>query len=318
VSARSPLRGPEASGVDAAGLRAVRIGTRSSALALAQAGTVAAMIATSRPVELVRSTDRPTGGVEDKSRWVSGIEQALLRGEIDLAVHSAKDLPVDLPDGLALVGAPVRADAGDVLCGADSLAGLGPGARVGTSSLRRMAQILAVRPDLEVCECRGNVDTRLRKLAAGEYQAIVLAAAGLARLGLAGGAPLDELIPAAGQGTLALEARVGDDDAVAAIAGLRDARAEAELAAERAVVGALGAGCNTPLGVHARADGGRLSLRAFVGMPDGSVWICDELAGVVPLHDGAGDSEAGRKAGEALGRELAGRLLRAGAGELLG
>jgi hydroxymethylbilane synthase len=307
------------SAVDPAGLPAVRIGTRSSALALAQAGTVASLIAASRPVELVRSTDRPTGGVEDKSRWVSGIEQALLRGEIDLAVHSAKDLPVDLPDGLALIGAPVRADAGDVLCGADSLAGLDPGARVGTSSLRRMAQILAVRPDLEVCECRGNVDTRLRKLAAGEYQAIVLAAAGLARLGLAGGASLDELIPAAGQGTLALEARVGDDDALAAIAGLRDPRAEAELSAERAVVGALGAGCNTPLGVHARAVGGRLSLRAFVGMPDGSVWICDELSGAVALD---GDNDAGapsvREAGEALGRELAGRLLRAGAGELLG
>ena len=298
----------------------VRVGTRSSALALAQAGTIAAKIGRSRPVELVRSTDRPTGGVDDKSRWVSGIERALLRGEIDLAVHSAKDLPVDLPDGLALIGAPARADPGDVLCGADSLAKLAAGARVGTSSLRRMAQILAVRPDVEVCECHGNVDTRLRKLAAGDYHAIVLAAAGLERLGLAGGSPLPELIPAAGQGTLALEARVGDDDAVDAIAGLRDRRAEVELWAERAVVGALGAGCDTPLGIHARAGGGRLVLRAFVGTPDGSVWIHDELSGPVGLDgdDAGGGVPSDREAGEALGRELAGRLLSAGAGEMLG
>ncbi len=337
MSGGSPLRRRSANAIDPAGLRPVRVGTRSSALAVAQAGTVAELIGADRAVELVRSTDRPAGGVEDKSRWVSGIERALLRGEIDLAVHSAKDLPVELPEGLALIGAPVRADAVDVLCGADSLAGLPPGARVGTSSLRRMAQILAVRPDLEVCECRGNVDTRLRKLAAGEYQAIILAAAGLERLGLPGGSALPELIPAAGQGTLALEARVDDDDALDAIAGLRDPRAEAELWAERALVGALGAGCHTPLGIHARAHGGRLFLRAFVGMPDGSVWIRDELSGAVDLDDGAsldqvagldgaahrggaggGGPGTGREAGEALGRELAGRLLRAGAGELLG
>jgi len=299
----------------------VRLGTRSSALALAQAGTVAAAIGATRPVELVTSSDRPTGGVQDKSRWVSGIEQALLRGDIDLAVHSAKDLPVELPDGLALIGAPVRGDAGDVLCGADSLAGLATGARVGTSSLRRMAQILALRPDLEVCECHGNVDTRLRKLAGGEYQAIVLAAAGLERLRLTVGSPLDELIPAAGQGALAIEARDGDHEALSAIAGLRDPRTEAELWAERAVVGALGAGCHTPLGIHARAADGRLFLRAFVGMPDGSVWIRDEVSAVVGLdvvQDATGGPRAGREAGEALGRELAGRLLGAGAGELLG
>jgi hydroxymethylbilane synthase len=335
--------------------RPLRIGTRSSALALAQAGTVAEAIGVARPVELVRSTDRPTGGLDDKSRWVSGIEQALLAGEIDLAVHSAKDLPVDLPDGLAVIGAPTRADARDVLCGADSLAGLAAGARVGTSSLRRMAQILAARPDLDVRECHGNVDTRLRKLAAGDYEAIVLAAAGLDRLGLAGGSPLEELVPAAGQGTLALEARVGDAEALAAIEGLRDRRAELELSAERAVVGTLGAGCNTPLGIHAVWAEGRLVLRAFVGMPDGSVWIRDELSGAVGDEDaGAGGSPgeggstradgtvraggspgadgtvgangSGRASGrgpaseeaEALGRELAERLLSAGAGAMLG
>jgi hydroxymethylbilane synthase len=307
VSARSPLRGHESDAVGPAS-RPLRIGTRSSALALAQAGTVAAAIRATRPVVLVRSSDRPAGGVEDKSRWVAGVEGALLSGEIDLAVHSAKDLPVDLPDGLELIGAPVRADARDVLCGASSLTALAPGARIGTGSVRRMAQILAVRPDVEVRACTGNVDTRLRKLAGGDYDAIVLAAAGLHRLGLPGGAPLPELTPAAGQGTLALEARAGDEAALAAIAGLRDRRAEVELWAERAVVGALGAGCHTPVGVHGRWDDGRLVLRAFVGRPDGSVWIRDELSGPCPT----------RASGEALGRELAGRLIGAGAGALLG
>jgi hydroxymethylbilane synthase len=309
VSTRSPLRGPDRPG-GVGRARALRIGTRSSALALAQAGAVAAAIGASRPVELVTSSDRPTGGVEDKSRWVAGIEGALLRGEIDLAVHSAKDLPFELPDGLQLIGAPAREDPRDVLCGGGSLAGLDPRARVGTGSLRRMAQVLAVRPDIEVLACTGNVDTRLRKLAAGEFEAIVLAAAGLHRLGLPGGTPLDELVPAAGQGTLALEARAGDEQALEAIAGLRDPRAELELWTERAVVGALGAGCHTPVGVNARWADGRLVLRAFVGLPDGSVWIRDELC--------AAAAEPIVAAGEALGRELAGRLVSAGAGDLLG
>jgi len=316
VSTRSPLWGPDqAAGPGAS--RPLRIGTRASALALAQAGTVAAAIGATRPVELVTSSDRPTGGVEDKSRWVAGIEGALLRGEIDLAVHSAKDLPVELPDGLALIGAPARADPRDVLCGAQSLAGLAPGARVGTGSLRRMAQIRAVRPDVEVRGCTGNVDTRLRKLADGDFEAIVLAAAGLHRLGLTGGTPLDDVVPAAGQGTLALEARAGDTHALAAIAGIRDPRAELELWAERAVVDALGAGCHTPLGVHARWAEGRLVLRAFVGLPDGSVWIVDEVsaAAAEPTVE-AGEPSV--EAGEALGRELARRLVGAGAGDLLG
>jgi hydroxymethylbilane synthase len=173
-----------------------------------------------------------------------------------------------------------------------------------------MAQIHATRPDVDVVACAGNVDTRLRKLAGGEFDAIVLAAAGLHRLGLPGGSPLDELVPAAGQGTLALEARAGDALALGAIAGLRDAGAELELRAERAVVDELGAGCHTPLGVNARWAGGRLVLRAFVGLPDGSVWIRDEVS--------AAAVEALAEVGEALGRELAGRLIGAGAGDLLG
>jgi hydroxymethylbilane synthase len=281
---------------------ALRLGTRSSPLALVQARAVAAAIGATREVEIVTSSDRPSGDAADKSRWVAGIERALLDGSLDLAVHSAKDVPFDLPDGLELIGAPARADARDALCGAASLDDLAAGARVGTSSLRRAAQLRALRPDLDVCDLHGNVDTRMRRLAAGDFAAIVLALAGLERLGLDGGVPLDELVPSPGQGCLALEARVGDADAAAAIAGLRDEAAETALRCERAVVGELGAGCHTPLGVHAVAVAGGLSLRAFVGLADGSEWIRDELDGSDPV---------------ALGQSLARRLLVAGAGEML-
>ena len=281
----------------------LRLGSRSSPLALVQARWVAAAIAATRPVEIVTSDDRPAGGVEDKSRWVAGIEQALLDGQIDLAVHSAKDVPVELPVGLALIGAPRRADPRDALCGAGALSALPAGARVGTSSLRRTAQLRALHPSLELLELHGNVDTRLRRLSAGHFEAIVVAMAGLDRLGREGGTALDELVPAPGQGTLALEARDGDADARAAIAPLRDAAAEASLAAERSLVEALGAGCHTPLGAQAEAyPGGGLRLRAFVGLPDGSAWIRDELVGADP---------------RALGRALAARLLAVGAGEML-
>lgn len=284
-------------------MRALRLGTRSSPLALVQARAVAAAIgAGGRDVEIVTRSDRPAAGVEDKSRWVAGIEQALLDGEIDLAVHSAKDVPFELPDGLELVGSPVRADARDAMCGAGGLFSLESGARVGTSSLRRAAQLRALRPDLAVCDLHGNVDTRMRRLADGDFAAIVLAMAGLARLGLEGGVALAELVPAPGQGCLALEARTGDEAVVEAVAGLRDAGAEAALACERAVVGELGAGCRTPLGVFARGCDGGLSVEAFVGLPDGSAWIRDELVGPEPV---------------ALGQALARRLLSAGAAEML-
>ena len=148
------------------------------------------------------------GAGQDKARFVKEIEDALLRGEVDLAVHSAKDVPGELPDGLAIVGVPERADPRDALCGADAIAALPEGAVVGTASLRRRSQLLALRPDLDVREVRGNVDTRLRKLADGEYAALVLAAAGLARLGRSEGEPIPEreMTPAPGQGCLALEA----------------------------------------------------------------------------------------------------------------
>jgi hydroxymethylbilane synthase len=276
----------------------IRVGTRGSALALAQATWVGGRLGA--PYELVTIT--ASGPVGDKSRWVSELERALLAGEVDVAVHSAKDVPAELADGLELVAIPEREDPRDAICGAASLSALGPGARVGTSSLRRAAQIRAARADVEVVDVHGNVDTRLRKLAAGEYDALVLAVAGLERLGRRDAADgvLDELVPAAGQGALALEARPG----VVAVDGLRDAGATACVLAERELTRALGASCNTPVGAYARvvgADGGDLELAAWVGRPDGSAWISDRLCG----------------RGEGLGTRVAERLLAAGAAELL-
>jgi hydroxymethylbilane synthase len=292
----------------------IRLGTRGSALALAQARSVARRLGAE--VELVTITtsgDRastggapgsPTGG-GDKARFVKEIEEALLSGRIDLAVHSAKDVPGELPEGLAIVGVPERADPRDALCGAGSLAELPHGGFVGTASVRRRAQLLARRPDLEVTELRGNVDTRLRRLAEEGFDAIVLALAGLERLGRRGeGAPLAELVPAPGQGCLALEARRDDAGAAEAAAELTDAAALTALTAERALVARLGATCHTPMGAHARAEAGVLRLTAFVGLPDGSHWIRDEQLG------DAGDPSA-------LGAAVGERLELAGAREVL-
>ena len=277
----------------------IRLGTRGSALALAQARWVAERL--EDDVELVEISTQ--GAVGDKSRFVKGIEEALLAGAVDLAVHSAKDVPGELPDGLSIVGVPERADPYDALCGATSLDELRPGAVVGTASLRRRAQLLALRDDLEIRELRGNVDTRLKRLV--DYDAIVLAQAGLDRLGRGDeGEPLEALVPAPGQGCLALEAR-GDDDATAAAAALlTDRAALTALTAERALVTALDASCNTPIGAHARECDEALRLSAFVGLPDGSHWIRDELDG--DLAEPA-----------ALGAAVAQRLEAAGARELL-
>jgi hydroxymethylbilane synthase len=238
---------------------------------------------------------------------VKELEEALLDGRADLAVHSAKDVPGELPSGLSIVGVPERADARDAICGAAGVAAVPEGAAVGTSSLRRRSQLLAVRPDLVVEDMRGNVDTRLKKLSAGEYDAIVLARAGLDRLGVDEGEPVDAetLTPAPGQGCIALEAR-SDDDAVRQLANaITDRRALVELTAERAAVTALDATCHTPVGAHARLDGDALTLDGYAGLPDGSAWIRDRVEG------DAGDPSA-------LGRELADRMLAAGAGALLG
>ncbi len=232
----------------------MRIGTRGSALALAQARQVAALLDGEHElVEVVTSGDRePFPAPSDKERWVRELDRALLDGAIDCAVHSAKDVPATLPDGVVIAAVPPRADPRDALCGASALAALPEGARVGTSSLRRAAQLRALRADLDVAELRGNVDTRLRKLAEGGYDAIVLALAGLQRLGRGeAGAPLDELVPAAGQGCLAVTTRAGEEARVRALTHEPSARA---LAAERALVRALEADCHTPVGAHARGD----------------------------------------------------------------
>ena len=281
----------------------MRIGTRGSALALAQAGWVAERLGADAEIVTITTLGDRGAEIGDKSRWVSELEAALLDGRIDIAAHSAKDVPTQLPEGLELVAIPERADPRDAICGASSLAELPAGATVGTSSLRRAAQIRAVRGDLEVISVRGNVDTRLRKLTEGRFDAIVLALAGLERLGRAdeAGGVLAELVPAAGQGALAIEARAGaiPPELLAAVS---DPEATACLTAERDLVGALDASCNTPVGAHARRlSSGELELVAWVGLPDGSAWIRDRQTG-----DAAG-----------LGSALAQRLLSAGAGELL-
>jgi hydroxymethylbilane synthase len=281
----------------------MRIGTRGSALALAQARWVAERLGPD--VELVTVTtlgDRGAAAL-DKSRWVSELERALLEDRIDLAVHSAKDVPTELPEGLELVAFPARADPRDVICGAPSLGELAPGSRVGTSSLRRAAQLRALRDDVEVCELRGNVDTRLRKLAEGQVDALILAAAGLERLGREGeaGGWLDEFVPAAGQGALALEARLGAIEP-RRLAAVSDPEATACVTAERTLVAVLGASCHTPVGAHARAlRGGRVTVTAWVGLPDGSAWLRDQLTGDANL----------------VGARCAERMLAAGAAELL-
>jgi hydroxymethylbilane synthase len=283
----------------------VRLGTRGSALALAQAREVAAALGGAEVVTITTSGDRDRAH-GDKERWVREIDAALLRGDVDLAVHSAKDVPATLADGIVIAAVPSRADPRDALCGAAGLADLADGARVGTSSLRRAAQLRALRDDLEILELRGNVDTRLGRLAAGDYDAIVLALAGLQRLGRGAEATgtLDEMVPAAGQGALAVTVRVGDAEARAAVAPLSDPAAAHTLAAERALVSALDADCHTPMGAHAVAgDGDELVLRAFVGAPDGAMWVRDEARGSDP---------------EALGAEVARRLRAAGADEVLG
>jgi hydroxymethylbilane synthase len=282
----------------------VRIATRGSALALTQARWVADRLDGAELVEA--SSDGEPG---DKSRFVRGVERALLTGEAELGVHSAKDLPGAMPEGLEIASVPPREDPADVWIGVGtSLEDVPEGARVGTASLRRRAQVLAARPDLRVEELHGNVDTRLRKLEEGELDAIVLAAAGLRRLGRESEIdftiPVDRMVPAAGQGALALQVRADDEATSDAAVAINDLNAMRELTAERTVVALLEATCASPLGAHARTDGSRIVIDAFVGLPDGSEWVRDSLEG---------DAEQPTLAGA----ELVQRLLGAGARELL-
>jgi hydroxymethylbilane synthase len=290
----------------------IRLGSRRSPLALVQARTVAAALRGAghevRIVEVVTTGDRDRAA-PDKAKWVTELERGLVAGDVDLAVHSAKDVPSELPAGLELVAASVREDPRDVLIGAPSLAGLPEGARVGTASLRRAAQLLAERPDLQIVAARGNVDTRLARLEPGHedrLDAIVLAAAGLHRLGRtpADVVPLEgpAFVAAPGQGTLTIEARAGDAASAAAAAAIHDADNWTCLRAERAVARALGADCTSAVGAHARLVDGAVTLTGFVGAPDGSGWALDTQAGEDP---------------EALGALVGERLLRAGGAELL-
>ena len=297
----------------------LRLGTRASPLARVQAEGVRAALAARHPgltVELVfvRTTgDRVTGPLAaagGKGLFVKEIEEALLDGRIDAGVHSMKDVPARLAAGLVIGAVPERADARDVLIGGDGgLAGLPAGARIGTASPRRRAQLLAHRPDLVVVLLRGNVDTRLRKWRAGEVDALLLAAAGLARLGISEPAaqplPVDEFLPAVGQGALALECRADDGATRALLAAVDQPAAATAVAAERAFLAAVGGDCNSAIAAHATLAGGRLTLRALVTDPDGRRRL--EERDTAPAADA-----------EALGRTVATRLLAAGAAALMG
>jgi hydroxymethylbilane synthase len=283
----------------------VKLGTRGSALAMAQAQLVAEALGGAEVVA-VRSTDGEPG---DKERFVRGVDRAVLAGEVDLGVHSAKDLPGERPDELRLAGVPAREEPRDAYVGgAAALAEIPEGARVGTSSLRRRSQLLALRPDLEVLELHGNVDTRLRKRSEGEFEGVVLAAAGLRRLGREGEIAfrfgVEEMTPAAGQGSLALESRREDAEVAAAAARISDHDTLIELTAERAAVSGIGATCRTPVGICARLEGAELVLLGYAGLPDGSEWVRDRVAG---------DPEQP----VALGEALAERMLAAGARQIL-
>ena len=290
----------------------IRVGTRGSALALAQAQGVADALAGAE-VQIVairtegdRLAEARLELVGGKGLFVREIEEALLRGEIDLAVHSLKDLPAEVPVGLVLAAFPPREDPRDVLAArqAVTVSTLAAGARVGTSSPRRRALLLAQRPDLQVEPIRGNVDTRLRKLAAGDRDAIVLAAAGLLRLGLAPahGEALDPdvFVPAVGQGIIAVQARADDARTLRALAGVDDAPTRACALAERAYLARLGASCATPMAAHARLDGGALRMSAIVASEDGRQVLRASATAA------AGDAAT-------LGRSLADTLLARGA-----
>lgn len=290
----------------------LRLGTRGSKLALAQSGTVRALIAESgTPCELVviktsgdRIQDRSLADVGGKGLFTKELENALLAGDIDLAVHSMKDVPVALPEGLSLAALLPREDSRDAFVSltASSLETLPKGARIGTSSVRRQAQVARARPDLEILLLRGNVDTRLSKLEKGEYDAILLAYAGLRRLGLAAHATsllsVDDWLPALAQGAVGIEIREGDVRTHAAVAALNDSATELALACERAFQAALDGSCRTPIAGLATIAGRRLSFRGEVLSPDGREFV--DTAFEIALPDIAGAEAAGREAGLAL------------------
>jgi hydroxymethylbilane synthase len=298
----------------------LRIGTRGSKLAVTQSEWVKGRIEAQHPdvqVELVRVKttgdkilDAPLSKIGGKGLFVKEIEEALLSGRIDLAVHSMKDVPAALPEGLILATFPEREDPRDAFVSTtyDGLEQLSQGARVGTGSLRRSAQLLHIRPDLELAPVRGNVDTRLRKLEAGEYEAIILAASGLRRLGLKNriSQPLgvEKILPAIGQGALGLEVRREDEETIGLIDFLNHKETEITVKAERAFLTELKGGCQVPLAAFCRTENGQLRLEGMVAELDGSKVLRDQMRGE------ESDSEE-------MGIALARRLLAAGAYEIL-
>jgi hydroxymethylbilane synthase len=300
----------------------LRIGSRGSPLALWQANWVQARLRELAPdraveIEIIKTSgdkflDAPLARVGGKGLFVKEIEDALLERRIDLAVHSLKDVPAELPPGLMLTAYPEREDPRDAMVvpegASPSLEALARGARMGTTSLRRQSQLLAKRPDLEIVPLRGNVGTRLDKLARGEVDAIMLAHAGLRRLGLGERAGyvfgVDELVPAVGQGVLAIETR-SDDDATRAVVERLDVPASrAAVTAERAFLLTLEAGCLVPVGGYATLEGERLRLRGIIASPDGGLLIRREASG--PISEAA-----------AIGVGVAEEILAAGGARIL-
>jgi hydroxymethylbilane synthase len=284
------------------------IASRGSQLALWQARWVAGKLAAlghETRIEIIRTTgdkitDVPLAKVGTKGLFTKEIEEALLEGRADLAVHSLKDLPTELPAGLALAAIPPREDPFDALVG-KRLADLPQGAKVGTSSLRRSAQLRKLRPDLSIESVRGNLDTRLRKLDEGQYDAILLAAAGLKRLGwedrIAEILPPETMCPAVGQGALAIETQLAGKGFDACCA-LDDARTRSAVLAERGLLSALGGGCQVPIGAHATVAGDRLTLIGVVASPEGNEQIRGEMEGAAAEAD---------RIGRAMGADLLAR-----------
>ena len=296
------------------------IGTRGSALAVAQSEWIKKRIESRNPdisVGLVRiktkgdrTVDSPLSKIGGKGLFVKEIEDALLRKDVDLAVHSIKDVPAELPDGLCLPAFPEREDPRDAFISREyaSLSDLPKGASIGTGSLRRSSQLLNLRPDIKIIPLRGNVDTRLKKLESGGMQAVILAAAGLRRLGLSDRItqllPTDALLPAVGQGSLGLEVRKADDRILNILSFLNHRPTEMAVRAERAFLKSLEGGCQVPIAGFGTIEGGRIILKGMVAEPDGSRIMTDEIKGPEDRP-------------EELGRELAERLLGAGADRIL-
>jgi hydroxymethylbilane synthase len=299
-------------------LKALRIGTRGSALALWQARSIAQTLnkATGLEPEIViikTSGDKfqqtSFSQIGTKGVFIKELEDALLDNRIDLAVHSMKDVPTEIPEGLTIAAIGKREDVRDALLstGGATLALLQQGARVGTSSLRRQSQLLYARRDLRVLELRGNVDTRIEKLKRGDYDAIVLAKAGLDRLGLSGNIsevlPPDVSLPAAGQGAIGIEARSGDAETLRVLAKLEDAESRGAVTAERSALAGLGGGCQVPIGAWGRIEDGSLYLDVVVLSPDGSQRMWEKDSGLL--------EEA-----EAIGKRVAQKLRQGGAAAL--